>query len=375
MNILFVNLPFSGHVYPTLGLVRELICRGNEVTYLLTEQWKEAVLQTGAQFACYQDDKKLSIQMQNAYHAGVKLAHNFDLILYEQFFFLGKHLAEQFHKPVIRIFTSPASNKELMKAYINAGGMMGIFRLKWICQQWTKQVSKGITLKTDCWLEEIVQNPPELNLVYTIREFQPYADSFSDEHYKFLGASIYPRDKNPDLLLEQIKHPLIYISLGTVVNRAKGFYQKCFDAFRSENVTVVLSIGNSIDKNSLREIPENFLIYPFVPQLEVLEKCNVFITHGGLNSVTEALYFGVPMVVIPFMSDQPINANRIEELELGKRLERKRITSTVLKNTTMDVIQNKRILQNVRSMQSKMRCANGNKYGAEIIIDYGKRYC
>lgn len=60
---------------------------------------------------------------------------------------------------------------------------------------WTKKVAKGIPLKTECWLDEIVHNPPELNLVYTLADCQPYAKEFSRERYKFLGASVYERDE------------------------------------------------------------------------------------------------------------------------------------------------------------------------------------
>lgn len=59
MKILFINLPFSGHINPTLGLVQELVKRDNKITYLLTSDWKEKILHTGADFSEYQDNKKL----------------------------------------------------------------------------------------------------------------------------------------------------------------------------------------------------------------------------------------------------------------------------------------------------------------------------
>ena len=119
------------------------------------------------------------------------------------------------------------------------------------------------------------------------------------------------------------KYPLIYISLETIVNNATSFYKKCIRAFEHENVQVIMSIGNSVSKDRFGKIPDNFSIYSFVPQLEVLENTDIFITHGGMNSITESLYYGVPMIVIPFMTDQPLNAKRIEELHLGKKLEYK----------------------------------------------------
>jgi len=370
MNILFVNLPFKGHTIPTLGLVRELVARNNKVTYVLTPEWKESIVDTGAEFVGYDDDKKLSVQIRRAYDTASTIVENFDLVIYEQYFFLGYHLAEQFNKPAVRIFTSPASNEKLMAEYINSGGGLGIFKSKWICRQWTKQVSKGIKLKTDCWLNEILENTPDLNLVYTIREFQPYVEDFESEHYKFIGSSIGKHRNTSNFQIMKNNQPLVFISLGTVVNKAKSFYRKCIAAFINEDLTVIMSIGKTVNISSLGKIPSNIFVYPFVPQLEVLEKADLFITHGGLNSVTEAIYFGVPMVVMPIMNDQPVNASRIEALNIGRKLNHKTVTSEILKSTTICVLGDKTIKENVLSLQNKMRSVNGNEYGADLIMKY-----
>ena len=83
MKILFINLPFSGHIIPTLGLVQELVKRNNKITYLLTSDWKEKILHMGAEFSEYQDNRKLSIQMRNAYCAAIKLVSDYDFVIYE----------------------------------------------------------------------------------------------------------------------------------------------------------------------------------------------------------------------------------------------------------------------------------------------------
>lgn len=375
MKILFINLPFSGHIIPTLGLVQELVKRDIKVTYLLTSDWKERVTYAGAEFSEYQDSKRLSVQMRNAYCAAIKLVSDFDLVMYEQFFFLGKHIAEKFNKPVVRIFTSLASNELIMKEFINAGGMFSIFRSKWICRKWTKEVTRGIEIKTDCWLKEILHNPPELNLVYTIRHFQPFAEDFSEDNYKFLGASIYQRALGKPFNMPQKKYPLIYISLGTIINNAKSFYKKCIRAFEHENVQVIMSIGTLVNKDELGEIPNNFSIYSFVPQLEVLENTDVFITHGGMNSITESLYYGVPMIVIPFITDQPLNAKRIEELQLGKKLEYKRITSEMIRTTALSVMENPSIHKQVLEMKKELCSKNANVFGASVIAEYMSKHC
>ncbi|MEN2775400.1 macrolide family glycosyltransferase [Acetivibrio clariflavus] len=372
MKILFINLPYYGHFIPTIGLVHELIKQGCEVTYLMPFDWKERVCESGADFSGYENHRKLSEQIKNAYAAADKIAENYDIIIYEQFFFLGKHLAEKHRKPAVRIFTSLATNEKLIREFISAGGALGIFKYKWICKLWTNDIAKGIPMKTDCWLDEIIQNPPALNLVYTLKEFQPYAEDFPEEQYKFLGASVYDR-KEQKIDFKKANRPVIYISLGTVVKGAVSFFNKCIEAFRNEQVEVIISAGRSFPIHKLKEIPENIKVYDVVPQLSVLKQADVFITHGGMNSISEALVHGVPMVVIPFIADQPTNARRIEELGLGRKLDYRSIDSELLRNTVLSVMKDENISDNVSRIQRKMLDAPGNRGGAAMIIDYYKK--
>lgn len=369
MKILFINLPYYGHVIPTLGLVTELIKRDNQVTYLMPFDWKAVVTESGADFAGYKNHKKLSEQIKNAYAAAEQIMNEYDLVIYEQFFFLGKHLAEKYNKPVVRIFTAPVTNEKLMQEYMNAGGALGMFRNKWIGRHWTKEVAKGIPLKTECWLDEIIQNPPDLNLVYTLDEYQPYREDFSDEQYKFLGASVYERNEE-EFEIFKAEKPVIYISLGTIVKGGASFFRKCKNAFGDEDVTVIMSVGKKVHIKKLGMIPENFHVYNSVPQISVLKKADVFMTHGGMNSISEALVYGVPMVVIPFMADQPTNARRIEELGLGKRLDYKGINSSKIKEAVFSILKDKDISTRVAGMQKKMESCPGNQGGADIIMDY-----
>ncbi len=369
MKILFINLPYYGHVVPTIGLVQELIKAGCQVTYALPFDWEKKIESIGAKFLGYENHKELSSQIRNAYKAAEEVIHEYDLVIYEQFFFLGKHLAQKYKKPVVRIFTAPVTNEKLMNEYVNAGGALGIFKHKWIGKMWTKKVAKGISLKTDCWLSEIVQNPPGLNLVYTLEQYQPYVDEFPKNKYKFLGASVYDR-KEVFTDFEKTDRPLIYISLGTIVNGAIPFFKKCIEAFRDEEVDVIMSVGKNVKVEKFGEIPTNFYIYNTVSQQAVLKMADVFVTHGGMNSVSEAMAEGVPMVVIPFMADQPTNARRVCELGLGKRLEYKYISSERLREIVWNVLADKNILDCVLEMKELMWKCPGNKGGVEEILNF-----
>ena len=371
MKILFINLPYHGHVVPTIGLVQELIKQGCEVTYLMPFDWEEKVAESGAKFYGYKNHRQLSEQIKNAYATAESIVEQFDFIIYEQFFFLGKHLAEKYNKPVARIFTAPVTNEKLMKEFITSKGPLSIFKHKWIARAFTQDIAKGISMKTDNWLDEIIYNPPELNLVYTLREYQPYESEFPEEQYKFLGPSIYERKAESFDFVKGI-NPVVYISLGTVIKGAVSFFQNCLEAFRDENIDVIISVGKNFDSRKLKNIPSNIHIYKSVPQLEVLNKADVFVTHGGMNSVSEALVYGVSMVVIPFVSDQPVNAQCIEKLGVGKRLEYSEVNKDTLKEYVQSVLLDADMKENIAKVQKLIRQAPGNQGGAEVIIDYYK---
>ena len=365
MKILFINLPYHGHVIPTIGLVQELVKAGHQVTYLMPHDWEERIADSGADFLGYENSPKLDKQIRNAFFKAEEIIVSHDLVLYEQFFFVGKHLAEKHGKKCVRIFTAPATNKELMRAFISSGGPMGIFRIPLIGTLWTQDCIKGLGIKLKCrnWLDEIVENPSDCNLVYTLRSFQPFAEDFPKEQFHFIGPSVYDR-KEEDF--PALATPVIYISIGTILDSGENFFRVCVDAFQNENVAVVMSVGN-FDISRLKHIPENFLIRNRIPQITVLKQARLFITHGGMNSVSEAMVSGVPMLVIPFVSDQPVNARQVEKLGLGKVLDYKDITADTLRDAAFAVMKDRQIRENLRKIQEEIAYAPGNAGAVKII--------
>jgi len=366
MKILFINLPYHGHVIPTIGLVQELIKVGHQVTYLMPHDWEARIAESGADFLGYENNPQLDKQIRNAFFKAEEVIASHDLVLYEQFFFVGKHLSEKHGKKCVRIFTAPATNKELMRAFISSGGPMGIFRIPLIGTLWTMDAVKGLGIKLKCrnWLDEIVENPPDCNLVYTLRSFQPFAEDFPEEQFHFIGPSVYDRKDEAFPILPK---PVICISLGTILKGAENFFRACVDAFQNENITVVMSVGKSFDIAKLGKLPENFVVKNQIPQVSVLKQVRAFITHGGMNSVSEAMVHGVPMVVIPFVSDQPVNARQVEKLGLGKVLDYKTITANSLRDAAFAVMKNRQIQENLQKIQEEIACAPGNSGAVKII--------
>ena len=110
------------------------------------------------------------------------------------------------------------------------------------------------------------------------------------------------------------RKPLVYISLGTIHTLHRDLLQKCFDAFADYDGCFVVSAGRTADTLNP---PPNFVVKSHVPQLDILQREDLFITHAGMNGVQEGLYYGVPMVFVPQQMEQFINARIAEAKGVG----------------------------------------------------------
>lgn len=207
-----------------------------------------------------------------------------------------------------------------------------------------------------------------LNIVYTSKYFQPYSESF-DESYKFIGSSVIDRKESIDFDLSNNEDKkVIYISLGTIFNNSIEFYECCFKAFCNMNVKVIMSVGRKIDISIFKNIPSNFIVRNYVPQLEVLKYANVFITHGGMNSTNEGLYFNIPLILIPQSVDQPFVANRVAELGAGIVIEKNRVTPEVLNKCVAEILSDDNFKINSEKIGESLRESGGYKVGVDEII-------
>lgn len=335
-KLLVVNIPYVGHINPTLGLVKGLVEDGHCVDYICAEEWRNKIETTGARLIPYinysniptSDERTLRCYM-SAYTTALMVGEKYDLIIYEMFFYLGYTLAKQLKKPVIRLFSSHALNDNviedmfLISSRLNHLPVISNIRRKSARLSWhTDILSLWITRKEKDRFFEIARCIPELNIVYTTKEFQDRGEEF-DNRFKFVGSSITKRKEDSSStwefpFLEENK-PLIYISMGTVYKRGAIFYKKCIRAFKNENYNVIISAGKRLNLNQIGKTPPNIKVFSSVPQLEILQKASLFITHGGMNSISEAIYYKVPMIVIPNRSDQPLNAVRVEQVGIGKK--------------------------------------------------------
>jgi MGT family glycosyltransferase len=219
---------------------------------------------------------------------------------------------------------------------------------------------------------EIFCNPAPLTIVYTSKNFQPDGESF-DESYKFIGPSVVPRPNSEFNFSLADKINLIYISLGTVFNQAMDFYKLCFEAFANTNYTIVLSVGRQIRIEEFGDIPANFIVRHYVPQLEVLKHAKLFITHGGMNSTSEGLYYGVPLVVLPQSADQPVIGRRVAEIGAGICLNQEGLTAGDLRERAELVFNDASMRKACVEIGDSFRAAGGYRRAVDEIFAYKRR--
>lgn len=138
------------------------------------------------------------------------------------------------------------------------------------------------------------------------------------------GQSLAPVEFPFDRLDER---PLIYASLGTIQNKRIEVFDTIAAACASLPIQLVIAHGGAISKEDANKLQGKPLVVDYAPQFEVIQRASLVITHGGLNTTLDALSHGVPMVVIPFVHEQPAIARRVEwtgtgEVVRSKQLER-----------------------------------------------------
>lgn len=390
-RVLFVNVGSEGHINPTLAVVQELIRCGEEVVYFTGDHMRERVEPTGAKVITCDSGKLLAAFLAGGRNPWARVSgllrtadivlpsvleqttgERFDYIIHDSMFGCGRLIADILELPAVNSCTSFAFEK---------GSFDGLQEHR--LREFSRDVNEGAQrefqqLASDVQAKygvqvgsayEVFSNPAPLTIVYTSKRFQPNGERF-DESYKFVGPSIGPRPRSDFDFSYVDTDNLIYISLGTVFNQAIDFYKLCFDAFRNTKYTVILSVGGRTQVADLGEVPANFIVRSYVPQLEVLQRAKVFITHGGMNSTSEGLYYGVPLIVLPQSADQPLVARRVAEIGAGIQLEQEGLSAGELREAAERLLNDASIQQVCVDIGSSLRAAGGYHQAVEEIFAY-----
>ncbi len=384
-KIVFFCIPAHGHTNPTLGVVRELIARGHQVWYYSYNAMREKIESAGAIYvSCDDYDMEQKLTPKDSVRVGKDLAFSTkilvdttlalddkvcadmeqlkpDCIVADSMAVWGKAVAMKLNIPFVSSTTTFAFNQHSAKIMKQSIGEL--FKMVFSMPKITKQIKrlqdKGYPVKN---ILDIIQNDDETHtVVYTSPEFQPCSETFSDK-YAFVGPSIRPANSK----IEKKRDKLIYISMGTVNNNMMALYRRCLAALADTDYQVIMSVGNLVDIEEFGVLPENISVFTHVDQIAVLQQADVFVSHCGMNSVSESLYFGVPLVMLPQTSEQGGVAERVLQLGAGIKLDKSDAASIL--GAINKICADHSYTQNAAAISEGFQRCSGAKGAADKIL-------
>ncbi|MFI9842072.1 macrolide family glycosyltransferase [Nonomuraea sp. NPDC051941] len=386
-TIAFLNIAMHGHVNPTLPVVAELVRRGHFVTYHTSPAFSKEIEATGAAVCLYPGgdqplpDPPIPLTMLDGLaRTAVGLLPPVlsdlrrirpDLIVHGAACPWGAVAARELGVPAAALFTTFAFNRYapsptaaswelLAAAAARPRNVRGYLRSRW--ELYRRYDTRGLPLL------DLANVQQPLNLVFTSRAFQPGVDAF-DRSYQFVGPSIGVRPPDPSFPADSLQAPVLYASVGTVLKAAPRLLRNFATALAPLGGTVIISTGET-DPAALDPLPDNVHARRFVPQLEVLARAALFVTHGGMNSVNEALYAGVPMLVVPQGADQPLVARQVVELGAGLSIRPQDAAAGLVNALARRLLDEPRFRAAAARLQVEQRAAGGCLRAADELERY-----
>jgi zeaxanthin glucosyltransferase len=215
-------------------------------------------------------------------------------------------------------------------------------------------------------LGQITQLPEAL-------EFEVVGEKPAGLHYTgpFVDAEQRPAVEFPWERLDG--RPLIYASMGTLQNGSEGIFRTIAEACAGLDSQLLISLGGGLDPSRLGQLAGNPLVVSFAPQLEILKRAALVITHGGLNTVLESLCQGVPLVAVPLANDQPGVAARVKARGACVVVPRRRLNAARLRKAVILVLQDGRYREAAQALQRTIQRMDGPDRAADLIEQVLKR--
>jgi MGT family glycosyltransferase len=338
-RILYFSFPAHGHMNPVLPVLRELVRRRCEVACYSTEPFQPGIEEAGAAFCNYGPEFRMpgsgpgpfarvstTLEALLALTVAV-LEHSLEqarrfrpnLVMFDSFAPWGPLIARILGVPAAASIPSILINAEVDRLYRNASEAPDpALTPEWHTgfQERCRNALMPYGISKMPSPPQLLQSYADFNLVYTSRMFQPLAEGFDLRRFRFVGPCLEFRPHPPAFPFERLDgRPLVFVSMGTVYGNHPAFFRQLKHELADAPWQVVVSAGQDLEQ--LAPFPDNFLVRPFVPQLEILQRAGAFLSHGGMNSVQEALNFGVPLVLNPQAADQFWISSRVAELGAG----------------------------------------------------------
>lgn len=215
--------------------------------------------------------------------------------------------------------------------------------------------------------EEALSPLAQITQLPEVLEFEVVGEKPAGLHYTgpFVHSQQRPAVEFPWERLDG--RPLIYASMGTLQNGSEAIFRTIAEACAGLDSQLLISLGGRLDPATLGKLAGNPLVVSFAPQLEILKRAALVITHAGLNTVLESLSEGVPLVAVPLANDQPGVAARVKARGACVVVPRHRLNAARLRKAVMLVLQDTRYREAAQVLQRTIQRMDGPGRAADLI--------
>ena len=161
--------------------------------------------------------------------------------------------------------------------------------------------------------------------------------------------------------------PLIYLSFGSLGAIDTDLIARIIDAFETLPARFLINVGGFLE--AYQRVPDNVFLGSWFPQPSVVSQSALFIHHGGNNSYCEALFHGVPSLIMPYCWDGHDNAQRAEATGTGLQMHRSNWSTEELQAAVLSLLRNRQMQERLREISSVMKAAPGTVRAAKAILD------
>ncbi|MGV0746207.1 macrolide family glycosyltransferase [Mycolicibacterium sp. XJ870] len=385
MHIAVVAASAPSHMYPHLAVVRELVDRGHRVSYLVGGHLAWLVHPTGADvIECTsvlpgapgapedwdENDPVSGMRMflDEAIHVLPQLHAALDddrpdIVLYDIGGMAGPVAADHWGVPAAQLSPSEVAwdtyhddMAEVLDPILNSPSGL---TYREVFDDWLADSRSSLTF-------DEVTGVPGRCLVLIPRVMQRHADRVGDR-YRFVGPCIDPRREDlRDWTPPPGDGPLALLAFGTAYTQRVDVYRNVIDALDGLGWRLVLATGRARD---LGEVPPWVQLRDTVPQPAVLQLADCFITHAGMGSCTEGLWYGVPMVAIPQAVDQPANADRLEAVGVGRHLSAQLPSPEQIRDAALAVSSDEQVRLRLNAVRDEIHASGGPAHAADAVED------
>jgi MGT family glycosyltransferase len=377
----FVVPPLVGHVNPTLSVARALVERGHEVAWIGHAEIIGKLLPTGATLHALDSGSdpwyapalersrrargleslqilwELLVPLARAMRPGVAAAIDAlrpDVLVVDQQAIGGALAARHAGIRWATFCTTSATVVNPLAAMPKVAA--------WVdAQVVALQQEAGLPATPDGELS------PGLVVVFSTDALVGPLDRFP-AHYRFVGPALARADATPFPFEILAPSPVrrVLVSIGTVsAERGDGFFDTVAEAFAGDDSVQIILVAP--DGALAAPPPPNLIVRPRVPQLALLPHLSAVVTHGGHNTVCEALAHGLPLVVTPIRDDQPVIAGQVVAAGCGVRLRYGRLPAKTLRDAVHQVLDDPSFCTAAKQVQTSFAAAGGAARAAVLL--------